>query len=95
MGLLTYSCAGGVATIVLDDGKVSVMSLAMIADINAALDRAGSDRAVDAASQGNARGFNEIAAMGAQLMTSNQIVAGVAASRSTWTHPGGADATRV
>jgi enoyl-CoA hydratase len=37
---------GPVATITLDDGKVNVMSLAMQAEIHAALDRAESDRAV-------------------------------------------------
>jgi enoyl-CoA hydratase len=95
MGLLTYGWADGVATIALDHGKVNLMLPVVIAEINAALDRAESDRAADAVSQSNPRGFNEIGGMRARLMTSNQIVAGVAANSSTWTQPGGADATRV
>jgi enoyl-CoA hydratase len=41
-----YSCADGIATIALDDGKVNVMSLPMQAEIHAALDRAERDGAV-------------------------------------------------
>ena len=40
-----YRLEGAVATITLDDGKVNVMSPQMLADINAALDRAAADRA--------------------------------------------------
>ena len=40
-----YRLAGAVATVTLDDGKVNVMSPQMLADINAALDRAAADRA--------------------------------------------------
>jgi enoyl-CoA hydratase len=40
-----YRLEGAVATITLDDGKVNVMSSRMLADINAALDRAAADRA--------------------------------------------------
>jgi enoyl-CoA hydratase len=38
--LVTYELADGVATITMDDGKVNVMSNAMQAELNAALDRA-------------------------------------------------------
>jgi enoyl-CoA hydratase len=43
--LAAYRLEGAVATITLDDGKVNVMSPRMLADINAALDRAAADRA--------------------------------------------------
>ena len=41
--LVTYELADGIATIAMDDGKVNVMSNAMQAEINAALDRALDD----------------------------------------------------
>ena len=44
--LAGYQLEDSVATITLDDGKVNAMSLRMILDINAALDRAEVDRAV-------------------------------------------------
>ena len=44
--MVTYQLDGSVATITLDDGKVNVMSLKMISEINQALDRASDDRAV-------------------------------------------------
>ena len=44
--LLDYDLADGIATIRLDDGKRNVMSPDMLRQINAALDRAESDRAV-------------------------------------------------
>jgi enoyl-CoA hydratase len=43
---LTYRCEAGVAGITMDDGKVNVMSIAMLRDLDAALDRAQSDKAV-------------------------------------------------
>jgi enoyl-CoA hydratase len=43
--LVSYDIAGGVATITMDDGKVNVLSLAMLAAINEAFDRAEADRA--------------------------------------------------
>jgi len=43
---VTYRCEDGVAWITLDDGKVNAMSLAMLNDIGAALDRAQADQAV-------------------------------------------------
>ena len=47
MGSLTsYAFDGSVATITMDDGKANVLSLPMLAEINAALDRAEADRAV-------------------------------------------------
>ncbi|MEU7768296.1 crotonase/enoyl-CoA hydratase family protein [Nocardia sp. NPDC049190] len=45
-GRVTYRLDNGVATIAMDDGKANVMSVAMIGDIAAALDRAERDRAV-------------------------------------------------
>jgi enoyl-CoA hydratase len=45
-GLVTYRLHGSVATITMDDGKVNVLSLAMLAELDAALDRAAADRAV-------------------------------------------------
>ena len=44
--LVTYELEDSIATITMDDGKVNVMSLAMLAELNAALDRAAADRAV-------------------------------------------------
>jgi enoyl-CoA hydratase len=41
----TYALADGLATIGMDDGKVNVMSTAMLREIHAAFDRAKSDRA--------------------------------------------------
>jgi enoyl-CoA hydratase len=44
--LVTYEREGAVATITMDDGKANVMSPRMIAELDAALDRAAADRAV-------------------------------------------------
>ena len=44
--LVGYELHDSIATITMDDGKVNVMSLRMFAAINAALDRAVTDRAV-------------------------------------------------
>jgi enoyl-CoA hydratase len=44
--LVTYRLDDSIATITMDDGKVNVLSQQMIAEINAALDRAAADRAV-------------------------------------------------
>lgn len=44
--LVTYAREDSIATITMDDGKVNVMSLPMLAQLNAALDRAAADRAV-------------------------------------------------
>jgi enoyl-CoA hydratase len=46
MGLVQYSLEDGIATIVLDDGKVNALSLAMLGEIAAALDRAEKDDAI-------------------------------------------------
>ena len=43
--LVKYQAEGSVATITMDDGKVNVLSPAMQADINAALDQAEADGA--------------------------------------------------
>lgn len=43
---VTYRMEAGVAHITLDDGKVNVMSPAMLADIGAALDRAEAEQAI-------------------------------------------------
>ena len=43
---VTYQLEDSIATITMDDGKVNAMSLHMLAEINAALDRALADRAV-------------------------------------------------
>src|SRR3990172_9962019 len=43
--LTTYELSSNVATIALDDGKVNALSLQMLGEINAALDRAESDKA--------------------------------------------------
>jgi enoyl-CoA hydratase len=42
----TYELKDSVATITMDDGKVNVMSVAMLSALNSALDRALADRAV-------------------------------------------------
>ena len=44
--LVSYQLAQGLATIVMDDGKVNALSPAMIAAVNDAFDRATSDGAV-------------------------------------------------
>ena len=44
--LIDYRLAGSVATISMDDGKVNVLSLEMISDVNRALDRAQDNAAV-------------------------------------------------
>jgi enoyl-CoA hydratase len=43
---VTYELEDAIATITMDDGKVNVMSLEMLTEINAALDQALADRAV-------------------------------------------------
>ncbi len=43
--LVTYVLEGSVATITMDDGKKNALSSAMLSELNAALDRALSDRA--------------------------------------------------
>jgi enoyl-CoA hydratase len=42
---VTYRCEAGVAHIMMDDGKVNAMSPEMLRDLDAALDRAQSDKA--------------------------------------------------
>jgi enoyl-CoA hydratase len=44
--LVSYALDGPIATITMDDGKRNALSLPMLAEINAALDRAKADRAV-------------------------------------------------
>jgi enoyl-CoA hydratase len=44
--LVTYQLHDSVATITMDDGKVNVLSMAMLTELGAALDRAAADRAV-------------------------------------------------
>jgi enoyl-CoA hydratase len=44
--LVTYRLDDSVATITMDDGKVNALSLAMLAEVGTALDRAVADRAV-------------------------------------------------
>lgn len=44
--LVGYSVDGAVATITIDDGKVNVLSLAMLGEINRALDKAEAESAV-------------------------------------------------
>jgi enoyl-CoA hydratase len=46
MPLVDYSLEDGIATIVLDDGKVNALSPAMLGEIAAALDRAETDDAI-------------------------------------------------
>ena len=46
MALVTHESDGTVATITMDDGKVNVLSLQMLMEVNAALDRATADRQV-------------------------------------------------
>jgi enoyl-CoA hydratase len=43
---VTYRCAAGTAHITMDDGKVNAMSPDMLRDLDAALDRAQSDKAI-------------------------------------------------
>jgi enoyl-CoA hydratase len=46
MTLLTYDHTDGVATIIMDDGKANALSLAMLADLDDALDRAAKDEPI-------------------------------------------------
>lgn len=55
---VTYRCEAGVAHITMDDGKVNAMSLAMLQDLDAALDRAQSDNAVVVVRSGRAGIFS-------------------------------------
>ena len=43
---VSYQCQDSIATIVMDDGKVNVLSPAMLAALNGAFDRAAAERAV-------------------------------------------------
>ena len=43
---VSYRCEGGVARVVMDDGKVNAMSPAMLGEIGEALDRAEADKAM-------------------------------------------------
>jgi enoyl-CoA hydratase len=45
-GLVSYRLDDSVATITMDDGKVNVLSLALLTEVSAALDRAEADQAV-------------------------------------------------
>ena len=45
-GPVTYQLENSIATIAMDDGKVNVLSLQMIKELNTALDQAQTDRAV-------------------------------------------------
>jgi enoyl-CoA hydratase len=44
--LITYELEGSIATITMDDGKVNALSLQMLTELGAALDRAAADGAV-------------------------------------------------
>ena len=44
--MVSYHCDGTIATITIDDGKVNVLSLAALAELDSALDRAEHDGAV-------------------------------------------------
>src|SRR5262245_34061430 len=44
--LVAYRLEDSIAAITMDDGKLNVMSLRMLTELNAALDRAAADRAV-------------------------------------------------
>jgi len=46
VSLTRYQLQDSIATVTMDDGKANVMSVAMLGEINAALDRAEADRAV-------------------------------------------------
>lgn len=44
--ILAYELSGGVATLTMDDGKANVMSVRMLGELSAGLDRAQADKAV-------------------------------------------------
>lgn len=56
--LVTYRFEDSIATITMDDGKVNALSPAMIAGLNAALDRAAADRAAVVVLTSAARAFS-------------------------------------
>lgn len=64
---VTYVLDGSIATITMDDGKVNALSLDMLADVNAAFDRAAADKAVVVLSgrDGVFSGGFDLAALGA------------------------------
>jgi enoyl-CoA hydratase len=45
-GLVDYECSGAISAITMDDGKANVMSVQMLRELNAALDRAEADKSV-------------------------------------------------
>jgi enoyl-CoA hydratase len=45
-GLISYECSEGISTITMDDGKVNAMSVAMMQEVYAALDKAEEQRSV-------------------------------------------------
>lgn len=45
-GLVRYECSGATSTITMDDGKANVMSVQMLRELNAALDRAEAEKSV-------------------------------------------------
>jgi enoyl-CoA hydratase len=51
-GPIAYSCKDGIARITMDDGKVNVMSLAMLDALHAAVDRAAAEQAIIVLSSG-------------------------------------------
>ena len=44
--LVSYELVDSIATITMDDGRVNALSLSMLTELDAAFDRAASDRAV-------------------------------------------------
>ena len=61
-GLATYSRSGAVGTIVMDDGKANVMSLAMLNALHAAFDQAEKDKTVGPAEAVTAGFFDRVVA---------------------------------
>src|SRR3989442_664220 len=46
IGPVGYECSGAISVITMDDGKANVMSVQMLRELNAALDRAEADNSV-------------------------------------------------
>ena len=66
--LVSYRFEDGVATIAMDDGKVNVLSLRMLAELNAALDRAQQDRRGCSAHRPTGRALGGIRSAGAERL---------------------------
>ena len=91
--LVDYAFEDGVARITMDDGKLNVMSLAMLAALDGAFDRAARDEAVVLLSSGRERIFSagfdlKVFAAGDDQAGQAMVKAGAELALKVLTHPG-------